>query len=491
MLNRDRPLPLWRQEIEREHHRKQRRHSYFNAGTIILAGGTVALAGKSLFNTMRGMKKHSSSSSSSNSSMNCDFDQVEDPCNVSQDTGAGNIEQPVHTVINNVKEKVIDGMKHHFCVVKAKHNFKGHSNFKHLMNMLFPSIRIEIKSYGTGLVGSYVPIQLGGPSYYRGGLLTNGITESFYTVKGQRSTFQFLHINGGNGSAANGKYAAPHTTLVPNACPATGITFGGLMAYSRDATNLQARDTTFAPYTNSNTIEGFWNALSYRGGSTTHHFYNTGNGQIQFEYRVCRPKTFLPYAYDPLSLVLQSKHIEEPTITTVQSANAILNNFGASRALTSPTFKISTYDRMLHEYYLVTKPKKIVIAPGETVHIQVEHPPFEFSESLFNTGILNGSMNSSTNESSYYPFCTCWLVCTMLGPMATDDAGTTGQIGNTVLNYDNSNLAHWQDEHHEVMSSIAVPPLQKVVNNFITDVITDGTDFVVDTKTGDIVPSKE
>lgn len=482
-MHRDRPLPYWREEIERNAKRHQSHQNLYSAGTIALAGGSVLLGAKSLINSASKMLRATSSSSSS--SIYGD-NMEEDPVNVSADTCGGTLDEPVHTLRNESKTGVTDGVKHYYGRVKVRSSFGKHDNMTHLMNMLFPNIRVKSRQYGTATIGSFTAIQLGGPQAFpSGGAIQNGLSETLFSSKSRQAMFQFQHLSGG--TAAIGLYGKPYvSSLNVNNCPCSGVTFEGLLAYSRDSTNITARNTVFAPYTNSNAVEGFYNSLTYHGGKCTHHFYNTGTAQVRFSYRVCRPKRFLGRFYDPISLAVMSKFYQRPLSSATATASAIPNNTSEDANITSPMFKIESTDKFLHEYYLVTKSKHLVIEPGETASITVDHPKFEFTESEFNFGLVSGNMLAGTDDASYYPFCTSFLVCTILGQVATNDTGGTG---NGLLNFGSCSLGHWQDEEHYLRSSIVQPPTQEIITNFITDSLVDGADVIVDTKTNTVVQS--
>lgn len=456
-----RDLPLWRQYFEDELLKKQRRQNAYSAGTIVLAGTSVVYGAKSLINTMtlRG-------SSSSSNPMDVTIDEIEPVAKETEKLQCG-----LHTTDVAITSKSIDGLNNISVKIAGNHVFPRHDSVKHFFDMLFPKRVYHIKSYGTILQGSNGAATSTGPTGVFGGAIQNGLSRDIFANAGQQYFGQILHIGGG--STVVGKYGVPATT---NVCPSTGVTFTALNGMSIDSQTITSSFGSSALFPNSNSIGQFRNAVDYKGGSTTHFFMNPGNADIFFEFWVARPKKFLAYGLDPVSLAMLSKNLQKPAYEPLSSV--LYPTDSVVPGLTSKMFSISSRDIMLHENYSVSKPHSVRISPGATLKIAVKHAPFCFTESPENFSLLGGL--GGDTDITYYPFCSTFLVMRMHGIVATNDAGTSGGSSVSLLNLAPCQLAHWQDEVHTVQAAFQNQSNGAGYVDYMTDVLT--TNYVVNPK---------
>lgn len=471
MLSRDRPLPYWREEIERSAKRHQTHQNLYSTGTIALAGASLVYGSKSLLNSMlRG------SSSSSTNPMNVSVDEIHP-----SDISIAALQCPLHGGPVSVSEGKGEGgvkmVSHH---VKTRGGVKRkHSSMAHFEKMMFPELRIRTKGYGTVTTGSFSGSTVTGPIGLYTGAVLNGLGRSISSSAGQQVFGQIIHLSGG--SNVIGAYKAPHVAVSNvNVCPATGLTFQGLLQFAKDDLQIQPAGGTSATFPNSNAITAQTrNAISYCGGKTKHFFMNTTNVDVYFEYWICHPKRFLAYGQDPVSLALLSKNTQIPV--TYGGTFAI----SGIAVTTEKMFGFNSKDMLLLEAWNVSKPKSVKIDVGATFTLTVDHTPFFFEDMPSNYSLLGGLGGDS--DVTYYPFCTQSLCFRVHGAVCTGDSGTTGGGTVATINYAPAQLAHWQDESHTVQPAFFQSQNSVVNYEFMND---GGVPlYTVDKETGATVPT--
>jgi len=427
------------------------------------------------------------------------FDEAADDDNNSQlNTMSGSTNQVTPSKENKDSAKLAKPAK----TVKTKHQridgdattnfrlgFKAVGRFsslsqptRSLVDTIFPVTTIDTTSFGTCLTGQATANTLTGPLMAEtdSATISYGLSRSVQCSAGAQKVFQFCHLSGGN--AAIGAYKIPNGAV--NNCIATGYTFSGLVANARDGHNLGLRDNSVGTFTNSNNKQGYANTIEYKGGWTEHIFVSTTTSEITMIFNTARPKSFLGYKYDPISLTVLSKINDVPWLNT--TGTSLLQPNGIVCARENPQFTFGKRDDLLLYNYELSEPEKVVLPPGGRVSVRVYHPSFYFKDTPFNQGLINGSQNGAGNDDvCYYPFCTVFLLGRMYGQLSADSAISEGPV--TAVNTVDCQVGHTQREHHAVRATM----LSQAGPRIFIDQTNDTTaDFIVNTEANDTTQSR-
>ena len=401
----------------------------------------------------------------------------------SLDVEALTLQKPVHvsesihtfdgTGENGNKEVVISG--------KARGHFKKHMLSLHAIeDILFPKVVRNIRTYGI-----YTTNALAGVTSAGSNETSTSANVIQQRVGGKQLFVSFLHLSLSNRLGYSGNPSV--TSFVTDALNAQNINATLNVAQPTQASRPSVATLVTDPVGN---LSGILNQTIYRGGSTTHTFYNTGNEEIWMEFFEVRPRRFLQAFETPLNTIAVDK-IQNASKTTGYAytqvdANGIYVNDQYIQP-TNPQYTIEKNDFLFHEKFLCSKPKKIKVLGGETVKYVMKHPSFKITESGWWKSMISGGNASFASTSQpggseidYAPFCTSWLLIRICGQLGSTDTGTAStQQGNFIgtgsatvgVNVVPFQLAHIQNGRHYTRASL----WQKPYTEYFVDTVTQAS----------------
>lgn len=351
-----------------------------------------------------------------------------------------------HQMVSNDKSGALN---HYHVTSIPKGHFKKYScKFSDFIDTVWPKVKIHYLSYGTAVSTFLVPSSSDTPFVVsqsnEAGLgtatpfkLVGGVgAQGFYSFDHFLFQNQLKNETGIQLLALEGKCADFINSLASNGISATRV---GFQADQGSTSTAVSNILTTANITVANQL-----MMYYLGGYTSHTFYNPTATEVHIEFWECRPRRCIASNMHPVSLSVGDKTLNAPYSNNYFPLNS-------TPGVTDLQFKFETNDDQLHYNYIVTKPRRHVLMPGETLTYTIKHPPFSFNRAAFQTSLLNLGLSAApTNDVEYLPFCTVFLCLRMKGGMGFNATGGSFISANCLP----SVLLHTQVQKHTIRAVV-------------------------------------
>lgn len=294
-----------------------------------------------------------------------------------------------------------------------------------LVDMLFPKVHFKYESYGNAL-----------SSFTRQTApLINDRMDNLSTTNGRSQWWEFHHLPDNDNMSA------------------VDYNLSALIAKTQDAQSFQTPYSIFQVQGDS--TKRFATPIAYLGGSYVHTFYNTSNFNCTLKFYLCKPRRYIRdqlhiSSVNPVKCSLADKIQNTPYADSIDPDN----NLALVDSATDPLFDFHKSDRSLHYNWIVSTPRTVTLAPGETVKYTVICPPFTFDDSRYKTSMATTSAGGHTP--TYLPFSTqvlCVRLFGSLGHNADNNPIINGPF--TQVGFSSAHLLHHFKSYHCLRS---MPP---------------------------------